>query len=479
MKSEKIFDGITHIKDETVEEADSHKFRKKRKYWPAAVAAVLVIAIGIGSLFPGGTVTAHAISTAKYPDTPLYPDAYTYIKDEAGHVDEEAYINDLQKWKDAYAARLEHAEYSDGLSAFLADSAQALLGNSTETNPVYSPISTYLALGMLAELTDGTSRRQILDALGESDIKDLRKQANTLWNANYSNNGVLTTILASSLWLDDAITYNTSTMNTLADNYYASSYWGEMGSDELNELLQTWLNDQTGGLLQEQVANQALSRETVIALATTVYFKGKWSTPFSENHTTQDTFHTPGGDVTANFMHDKSNNDYYWADQFGAVGLDMDNGATMWLLLPDEGITPETLLEDPQTMEFILAGTEWDNSKPVVVDLSLPKFDVVSEMELKDGIKALGITDVFDKEIADFSPTTKDVSNVYLSKATHAARVTIDEEGCTAASIFVMAAAMGDEFPDDEIDFTLDRPFVFAITSADQMPLFVGVVNEP
>ena len=33
--------------------------------------------------------------------------------------------------------------------------------------------------------------------------------------------------------------------------------------------------------------------------------------------------------------------------------------------------------------------------------------------------------------------------------------------------------------PDDEIDFVLDRPFLFVIESNDGLPLFVGVVNEP
>lgn len=31
----------------------------------------------------------------------------------------------------------------------------------------------------------------------------------------------------------------------------------------------------------------------------------------------------------------------------------------------------------------------------------------------------------------------------------------------------------------EEIDFYLDRPFLFAVTSADNLPLFAGVVNQP
>ena len=33
--------------------------------------------------------------------------------------------------------------------------------------------------------------------------------------------------------------------------------------------------------------------------------------------------------------------------------------------------------------------------------------------------------------------------------------------------------------PEDEMDFTLDRPFLFVITNAGGLPLFAGIVNHP
>ena len=74
---------------------------------------------------------------------------------------------------------------------------------------------------------------------------------------------------------------------------------------------------------------------------------------------------------------------------------------------------------------------------------------------------------------------TTDADEIFLSKAQHATRVTIDEEGCTAVAYTVMMAAGGTMPPDDEVDFVLDRPFIFAIISADGLPMFVGVVNNP
>ena len=75
---------------------------------------------------------------------------------------------------------------------------------------------------------------------------------------------------------------------------------------------------------------------------------------------------------------------------------------------------------------------------------------------------------------------TDDVDSIYVSKAQHDVRVTVDEDGVEAAAFTVMAmsgaGAPADEV--EEIDFTVDRPFLFAIMSDDNLPLFAGVVNQ-
>ena len=74
---------------------------------------------------------------------------------------------------------------------------------------------------------------------------------------------------------------------------------------------------------------------------------------------------------------------------------------------------------------------------------------------------------------------TRDTDEIFLSQAKHAARVSIDEEGCTAAAYTVMAACGAAAPPEEEIDFVLDRPFLFVITGPSGTPLFTGIVNRP
>ena len=54
----------------------------------------------------------------------------------------------------------------------------------------------------------------------------------------------------------------------------------------------------------------------------------------------------------------------------------------------------------------------------------------------------------------------------------------VDEKGVEAAAYTVMMAAGSAMPPDEEVDFVLNRPFLFVITSSHRLPLFAGVVNQ-
>ena len=217
----------------------------------------------------------------------------------------------------------------------------------------------------------------------------------------------------------------------------------------------------------------------LLALATTVYYQGRWSQEFNPDNTAPETFHAPDGDVKCDFMHSSSSGSYCWGDQFSAVGKSVLYGGTLWMVLPDEGVSVDQLLDDPEVMEFLLSNGEWENQKYLRVNLSMPKFDVSGQLDLIEGLQAMGITDVFDPAVSDFTPMTEAVEDLSVTQATHAARVAVDEEGVTAAAFTAMAAGGSGMPPEDEVDFTLDRPFLFVLTSAAGQPLFAGVVNQP
>ena len=449
---------------------------KKRLIALVLSASMLLSLFGCGAQHSATTEdSGNTLVTAKYPVQVQFPNADDYQ-------DWEKYYEDWELWQeDAQQRRADQVD-SDALADFLATAVPELL-TGTVGNEVISPVNIYIALAMLSEVTHGNTRAEIFQTLGVYSQQEMREKAAAVWNTAYRNDGAVTSILASSLWLDKDLEYKHETIQALADHYFASSYSGEMGSKEMDRALQNWINEQTGGLLKQQAADLELPPETILALATTVYFRAKWSEEFNPDRTTQgefDILSPDGGTIPCEFMNSSRSDTYYWSDNFSAVSKRLENGGKMWFIRPDheEGISVSNLLDDPVTMEFILADGNWENSKYLVVNFSVPKFDVAGERDLSNALKRLGITDAFDPTAADFTPITS-AGGVYVSEVDHAARVAIDEEGVTAAAYTVIPAAGAAMPPEEEVDFILDKPFLFAITGETGLPLFMGVVQNP
>ena len=150
----------------------------------------------------------------------------------------------------------------------------------------------------------------------------------------------------------------------------------------------------------------------------------------------------------------------------------------MHFLLPDEGVTLESLIESGAAVGGLQV---YDNGVCLEVGKvhwSVPKFDVSSDLQLIDALKRLGVTDVFDDEKADFSPLV-DLDGAAVTSVQHAARVLVDENGCEAAAFTAITADTTAELIDElpEIEMNLNRPFAFMITGVDGLPLFIGTVN--
>ncbi|MBQ9814550.1 MAG: serpin family protein [Lachnospiraceae bacterium] len=422
----------------------------------------------------------YEIVSVKYPEMAHYPNESEFINSN-GEFDDEGFEKVYEAWR--RDKEKQNAGYVNGYQGELNDFISALINELMKDNGgenvTCSPINIYMALAMLAETTEGETRAQILNLLGAGSVEEVREQAKNIWNAAYIDDGASTSVLANSLWLRDDLEYKPEVFNTLANNYYASSFKGKMGSEEFNQALRDWINEQTGGLLKEQASGLELDPATVLALASTIYFREKWDAQFSPNANDERVFHGAKGDETVTFMNQSDTQTYCWADKFAVVAKEFTNNGSMLFFLPDEGVAPEELLTDEQFLGFVSGSRriyDWADCKYLIVNMSVPKFDVSSDIDLANGLKHLGIVDAFDSGKADFSPISE-VENVYLDTAKHAARVKIDEEGCEAAAYTVMAMCGAAMPPQEEVDFVLDRPFIFVIKDSSNLPLFVGIVN--
>ena len=467
--NEKVAKALGYVDEKYVTAAAKRK--KRKHYWLGAIAAVLALVLLFNMPSIPLAITAKAVSIASDSRKMQRPYLNYYE-------DRDVWQADLDKWEtEQKFLSSTTRDTVNALAPFFTTGSAQFLSTQGSENLLWSPINAYIGLSMMTELTAGESRQQILDLFGARDIDALRQQVGAIWESTYNDNGHEISTLANSLWLEEDLTYQQDTMDSLAYHYYASVYQGDLGSRRINNAIGAWINNNTGGFLKDASKNINLSPETILALYSTIYFQAKWQDQFSQTNNTEDVFHTPNGDKSATFMNKKlAQMNYYWGDKFSAVALWLKNGSAMWFILPDEGYTTADVLADGQYMQMVLQ-QDWENTKWMKVNLSVPKFDVNSTVNLKDGLQEMGVTDVFNKGAADFNKITGDVP-IFLTAANQSVRVQIDEEGVKAAAYIEFPGATSPMPPEEIIDFILDRPFIFAITT-ESIPLFIGTVNTP
>ena len=479
MKKEKRFEILGKMDDKSVNNA--YELKKANRpavmRWVAAAACLVVLAgaaLGISSIFKKNNADVSDETLGFKTFLAVYPGRTEDEMREGSFLDGKG----DPKWAAGYQKRAAKSKpLQKELETYYSRIMEKLI-ISEEENTVCSPINTYIAFSMLAEITDGNTRKQILDVLNARDIESLRENVSLLWKSNYADTESIKCLLADSLWLRDNLSFNEDTLKTLSEKYYASSFIGKTGSKEMDEALRKWIDDNTGGLLKEYTKDIATDPDTVVELVSTIYLKALWTDMFFSRNTKEETFHGSRGDTTVPMMHKSEMMGVYRSENFTSVGVPLWNSGAMHFLLPDEGVDVNSLVTDLEifkALNYEDGDEKWSNP---MVNLSVPKFKVSHKSDLYLTMKELGMTDLFNKDVSDFTPLTTDTDGINVIKADHAAMIEIDENGVTGAAYTDIAAADGGIFPEEQIDLVFDRPFMFIVTGIDGSVLFTGIVRN-
>ena len=451
------------------------------KRWKAAACAVLagVMLAGCGTEKVGCQterpaaavdLTQYAVKEAAYPAYPAEPRFEDYF-DENGEGDWDAYDAAYTEYREALQklGKLDAEPDGGAVLAFANRTVGKIFADSE--NRVYSPISLYVALSMLTEMTAGETKQQVMELLGAADSEMLRQQNKDLWIGVYTDDGRSVCRLANGAFLRENADVKREAVDALVDWYYASTYRVPMGTAAADEAIAGWLNQNTGGLLSQETREIQTEVDNLLRLYNTIYYKSSWHDAFESSRTREDVFTAANGaKQKTEFMHRTESGSYRKGDGYTAAPRSLNDGR-MVFVLPDEGVTPESLLQ----RQGLLTELTGDYNAAELV-WSVPKFDVKSSTGLNEALRSLGVTDAFDGTKADFTPLTD--NGAVVDSVMQAARVKIDEDGVEAAAYTEIVAndsAMMEIPPTVEME--LDRPFLFAIFDYNNVPLFVGTVN--
>ncbi len=360
-------------------------------------------------------------------------------------------------------------EQLESLNRFAVNSAKVILADSPRTeNRLYSPVSLYFALSMLASITGGDTQAQILSALA-SDAAML-ENTGALYRFLYRDDDYTRLFLANSAWMEKSAAgaCNQDALTDLAQIHYAELFPVDF-QDAAGEAMGQWVSQNTNGLLGDVLQ---VSPETLLSLLNTVYFRSEWMSAFQESATAPGVFHNGDGtESQCDFMNKTMDSSFFRNDVFTAASLSLKSGAVTFLL-PGEGLSPSDVLASPSWEALVKDQLESTGYGEVV--LKVPKLDYSDSLDLAEAAKALGIQAAFDPGAADFSPLCDGA--LFVSAIRQESALTMDEKGVEAAS-YTQIDVAGASMPTDQAELILDRPFLFVIRAEGAAPLFVGIVN--
>ena len=202
--------------------------------------------------------------------------------------------------------------------------------------------------------------------------------------------------------------------------------------------------------------------------------------------------------LDSNYKRVDTSTDYYFYidDNVKAFAKDLKtyNGTTLeyvGIMPTNESLTDYIKNTNAKKINNIISNLKtielnnFEKGKVTQITGKIPLFKYEYELQLVDDLKALGITNIFDKDKSDLSEIA---TGAYIDSAIHKANIEFSNDGIKAAAATVMggfgSAAGGFDYlfdvPVVTIDLTFDKPYMYIIRDKDTGEVwFTGTVYNP
>lgn len=382
-----------------------------------------------------------------------------------------------------------------------------LRATGEDENILFSPLSIALAIGIMELGAQGSTLKEIRLSMGYDNLKNdeeftFLKDFSNMVTAE-ENQYVMK--IANSLFVQNGFHVGDEFLKMMKKYFNAEVNHVDFSQNvAVANSINKWVENNTNNLLKDLVSPRDFDAVTHLALINAVYFKGNWKSQFRPENTRTFSFTKDDeSEVQIPMMYQQG--EFYYGEF--SDGSNEAGGVYQVLEIPYEGNEISMMLvlsrqEVPlATLEPLVKAQlieEWANavkkqkvevylprwmrttwiyiSVLPVVKLYDPEFTVEQEIDLKDILKALGITEIFFKN-ANLT-TLSDNKEMFFSKAIHKSFIEVNEEGSEAAAVSGMIAIsrMAVLYP----QVIVDHPFFFLIRNRRTGTiLFMGRVMHP
>ena len=341
-----------------------------------------------------------------------------------------------------------------------------------EGNIIVSPVSLEQAIGMAANGAQGVSLNELTALTDDNSLAALNQrnqQMAELLN-QHRNDSVSYMRVANSVWHLPKLALQQPFRDSVVARYNAridtANFATQQGIDSVN----AWVCDNTDSLITKILGKP--DPTLTVALINATLFHGAWDRSFEPYLFGKQPFlNADGSGTNVEMVRLKNENmtTLYLDDALVAVevrfsGQDYASYYRVLFILP----------RDYENM-VALTAERWHNllehQQHQYVNILVPKFDVSCNEEMLPRLREMGA--FVTNDFSGIAPET------FVQSIIHSTRMTLDEEGMSAAAVTALLCAMGMPEPKQFVDFIINRPFYVAIMAeGTDEPVFLAKIKQ-
>ena len=352
----------------------------------------------------------------------------------------------------------------------LFQTVQELKGDSST---VLSPISVTYLLGMLNAGAAGTTRDEITNVLGfGNDPQAVNEYCKKMIDEAPNVDPAATVKIANSIYVNSSkgLSLLKQYVNDM-ENYYSAQIDAlDFTKNSTLDKINNWCSKNTDGMIPS-ILNE-INPEAAMYLLNAIYFNADWTEKFDKNDTRNSSFTLPDGSVvTRELMHRKAIAQGCESELCSMLRIPFGSGGySMYVMLPAEGKTASDLIRDMSQQAL----TEHLNAIDMTaheVDILMPLFEIVSDIDLIDVLEPMGINSAFTTS-ADFSNMSN--ASLYVSMMKQKAKIEVNEDGAKASAVTISMAGATSPRPQlyEKAEFHANRPFLYFILEETSRSIF-------
>lgn len=415
----------------------------------------------------------------------------TYKKEYTQSELKQIELNTFKKLNDvSYPEQFSKREVSDEYRESVIDFSNKMYFAIDQNNAAFSPLNLYMNLSILSLASNNENTLKEFDNLLGMSKESREKDFINAYINDYFYNSSGTMQMYNGYFATNKFDANNDFISSLT-RHYTEAYQVDFNSDaSINKIL-SWIDQRVQDRNFLNKNDLEIDENTAILLISTLYYKNTWFHKFDKQDTIENVFYLEDrSTLTIPYLSHKYFGECYDYEDYISCYDYYVNGLKIKYIIPKTDVSKsifelihnKNIFVDDETRR-IKPETSWYENP--IINLKVPKFENECLVDFSSTLKANGLRSLFDPNSHSFDYAFDNLPSnmsIYLDYVKQKNHISFDESGTTLKSVTFSGfkgATSAAPMTTDTIDVNLNRPFVYIIYDSNDLPIFVGNLNNP